>query len=145
MLPDGSLNPGDMLSFNHYSLGSIADWLHRTVAGLAPAEPGYRRILVAPRPGGGLSRASAAHETPYGRAEVSWIRDGARLDVDVLVPVGTTATVRLPNPEWKEVEAGPGRHHFSCAFRPVEDDPARPPASQPLGLAPEGESGVFEA
>ncbi|HEX7491151.1 MAG TPA: family 78 glycoside hydrolase catalytic domain, partial [Candidatus Limnocylindrales bacterium] len=145
MLPDGSLNPGDMLSFNHYSLGSVADWLHRTVAGLAPAEPGYRRMLVAPRPGGGLSRASAAHETPYGRAEVAWTRDGARLDVDVLVPVGATATVRLPDPEWKEVEVGSGRHHFTCSFRRVEDDPARPPAPAPLGLAPEGESGVFEA
>ena len=145
MLPDGSLNPGEMLSFNHYALGSVADWLHRTVAGLAPAEPGYRRILVAPRPGGGLARASAAHETPYGRAEVAWVRDRDRLEVDVLVPVGATATVRLPDPAWADVEVGPGRHHFRCSFRPVQEDPARPPAPPPLGLQPEGESGVFEA
>jgi alpha-L-rhamnosidase len=145
MLPDGSLNPGDMLSFNHYALGAVADWLHRTVAGLAPAEPGYRQILVAPRPGGGLSRASAAHETPYGRAEVAWVRDGAQLQVDLLVPVGATATVRLPDPEWKEVAVGPGRHRFTCPFRSVEEDPTRPPAPPALGLAPEGESGIFEA
>ena len=44
MLPDGSVNPGEMTSFNHYALGAVGDWLHRTVAGLAPAEPGYRRI-----------------------------------------------------------------------------------------------------
>ncbi|MGL1682664.1 hypothetical protein ACSTIO_23860, partial [Vibrio parahaemolyticus] len=35
MLPDGSVNPGEMTSFNHYALGAVADWLHRTVAGLA--------------------------------------------------------------------------------------------------------------
>jgi alpha-L-rhamnosidase len=27
MLPDGSINPGDMTSFNHYALGAVADWL----------------------------------------------------------------------------------------------------------------------
>ena len=66
MLPDGSINPGEMTSFNHYALGAVADWLHRTVAGLAPAAPGYRRLLVRPRPGGGLTHARARHDTPYG-------------------------------------------------------------------------------
>ena len=50
MLPDGRINPGEMTSFNHYALGAVADWLHRTVAGLAPAAPGYRGSLVRPRP-----------------------------------------------------------------------------------------------
>ena len=40
MLPDGSINPGEMTSFNHYALGAVADFLHRVVAGLAPAAPG---------------------------------------------------------------------------------------------------------
>ena len=29
MLPDGSINPGEMTSFNHYALGAVADWMHR--------------------------------------------------------------------------------------------------------------------
>ena len=33
-----------MTSFNHYALGAVADWMHRTVAGLAPAAPGYRTV-----------------------------------------------------------------------------------------------------
>ena len=96
MLPDGSINPGDMTSFNHYALGAVADWLHRTVAGLALSSPGYRTFTVAPRPGGGLTHASAAHQTPYGRAEVSWTRERDRLRVEVVVPPGTSATVDLP-------------------------------------------------
>ena len=44
--PDGTINPGEMNSFNHYALGAVGDWLHRTVAGLAPAAPGYRAIRV---------------------------------------------------------------------------------------------------
>ena len=40
MLPDGTINPGQMTSFNHYAFGAIGDWLHRVVAGLAPDAPG---------------------------------------------------------------------------------------------------------
>ena len=51
MLPDGSINPGEMTSFNHYALGAVADWMHRTVGGLAPAAPrGSRAIVVLPLP-----------------------------------------------------------------------------------------------
>ncbi len=123
MLPDGQVNPGQMTSFNHYALGAVADWLHRTVAGLAPADPGYRRILVAPHPGGGLTHAAAAHETPYGRAEVQWRRAGSSLILDVTIPPGATALVQLPDQTDAPVEVGTGRHTFTCAFRAPEDDP----------------------
>ena len=72
LLPDGTVNPGQMTSFNHYALGAVADWMHRVIGGLAPAAPGYRRIRFAPRPGGGLTSASARQLTPYGEASISW-------------------------------------------------------------------------
>jgi alpha-L-rhamnosidase len=113
LLPDGKVNPGDMTSFNHYALGAVADWLHRTVAGLAPAVPGYRRILVRPRPGAGLTHAFAAHETPYGRAEVRWQIEAGQLHVDVQVPPGTSALIDLPGRDRPPIEASPGRHQFT--------------------------------
>ena len=48
MLPDGTINPGEMTSFNHYALGAVADWMHRTIGGIAPAEPGYPRCASRP-------------------------------------------------------------------------------------------------
>jgi alpha-L-rhamnosidase len=126
MLPDGSINPGDMTSFNHYALGAVADWMHRTVAGLAPTGPGYRTIRVAPHPGGGLAHAAATHETPYGRAEVAWTRDSDELRVEVLVPAGVTAEIDLPDPSWAVRTVGVGRHRFTCRFRPAVDDPTIP-------------------
>lgn len=39
LLPDGTVNPSGMTSFNHYAFGAVADWMHRVVAGLAPAAP----------------------------------------------------------------------------------------------------------
>ncbi len=110
MLPDGTVNPGEMTSFNHYALGSVADWLHRVVAGLAPAAPGYRQIEFAPRPGGSLTSAGATHMTPYGEARIDWHLDGDDLEVEVLVPVGAHGTVRLPGSD--PIEVGHGRSSF---------------------------------
>ncbi|MER6079303.1 alpha-L-rhamnosidase N-terminal domain-containing protein [Streptomyces sp. NPDC001833] len=114
VLPDGSLNPTHMNSLNHYSPGAVADWLHRTVAGLAPAEPGYRRIRFRPLPGGGITWARTAHETPYGRAEAAWRIEDGELRLDVLVPDGASATVELPGGD--PTEAGPGRHTFTTLW-----------------------------
>ena len=108
MLPDGSINPGEMTSFNHYALGAVADFLHRVVAGLAPVEPGYRTILIRPRPGGGLTSASAKIATTFGDASVSWRRNGTTLEVDVTVPDGASATVDVDG--CSTTELGPGTH-----------------------------------
>jgi alpha-L-rhamnosidase len=117
--PDGSVNPGEMNSFNHYAFGAIADWLHRTVAGLAPAAPGYERIAVRPRPGGGLTFARARHRTPYGLAEVGWRIDGTQLRVDARVPPNTTAEVQLPGQPAFEVGSGVHQWTAPVAFADV--------------------------
>ncbi|WP_461060826.1 glycoside hydrolase family 78 protein [Streptomyces pseudoechinosporeus] len=112
LLPDGSVNPGEMTSFNHYALGAVADWLHRTVGGLSPAAPGYRRIRIAPRPGGGLTQARARHLTPYGLAESSWEIERGRLTVTAVVPPGTTALIDLPG-GGSPAQVGSGTHRFT--------------------------------
>ncbi|SDM28634.1 family 78 glycoside hydrolase catalytic domain [Allokutzneria albata] len=109
MLPDGTINPGEMTSFNHYALGAVADWMHRTVAGLAPGAPGYRSLLVRPLPGGGLTHASARHETPYGLASVAWQRQDGTLSLEVEVPGGSSAIVHVPGANDPEL-VGPGKH-----------------------------------
>jgi alpha-L-rhamnosidase len=125
MLPDGSINPGDMTSFNHYALGAVADFLHRGVAGLTPTAPGWTKIRFAPLPGGGLSFASAQYDSVLGTAACAWERSGALLTVTVQVPPGARGDVVLPG-STRGIPVGPGRHTFQTAFRPVEDDPHAP-------------------
>ena len=125
MLPDGSINPGEMTSFNHYALGAVADWLHRAVAGLAPGAPGYRKLVVRPLLGGGLSFAKARHLTPYGEAAVGWERAGGRFHLTVEVPVGASAEVHLPGVE-EPISVRHGHHSWDIA------EPS-PPAAQPPG------------
>jgi alpha-L-rhamnosidase len=127
MLPDGSINPGEMTSFNHYALGAVADWLHRSVAGLAAGAPGYREIVVRPLPTDALTHAEARHVTPYGEARVSWRREGGRFRLDVRVPVGTTARVHVPGAAQPEVVPH-GEHRWDVA-----DPTAASPATLPAG------------
>ncbi|MDQ5850545.1 MAG: glycoside hydrolase family 78 protein [Chloroflexota bacterium] len=117
MLPDGSINPGEMTSFNHYALGAVADWLHRTVGGLAPAAPGYRRLDIHPRPGGRLTHARARHRTPYGIAESAWKIGGGQIEVEVVVPPNTTAQVTLPGQVGETIEVASGTHHWAYPYQ----------------------------
>ncbi len=110
MLPDGSINPGEMTSFNHYALGAVADWLYQVVAGIRPAEPGYDSIRLAPTPGAGLDWAKGTLETRHGRVECGWRRTADGLVVDVLVPNGVSAEIALPDGTTHPVPSG--RHRF---------------------------------
>jgi alpha-L-rhamnosidase len=93
---DGSLQDVGMNSFNHYGLGSVGDWLYRTVGGVAAAAPGYRQVLIAPKPGGTVTSATAALQTRYGQTRSEWTRTGSALTLKVVVPPNTTAIVQVP-------------------------------------------------
>ena len=112
-LPDGSVNPGDMTSFNHYALGSVADWMHRTLGGIAPAEPGYRRVLVAPVPGPGLDWCESTLEVPAGTISVRWEAQGDRLHVRADLPV--PGIIRLPGQSDENVAAGVHEREIALA------------------------------
>ncbi len=120
LLPDGSVNPGEMTSFNHYALGAIADWLHRTVGGLAPSEPGYHGLDIRPVPGGGLTHARSRHLTPYGLAASSWKLEDGQIQLDVIVPPNTTARVYLPGKAGEALEVAAGTHHWAYPYAEAE-------------------------
>jgi alpha-L-rhamnosidase len=120
MLPDGTVNPGEMTSFNHYALGSVADWMHRVVAGLSPLEPGYRRVLFAPQPGGELTSAATRLRTPSGETGIRWTLDGDRIRLRLEVAPGTEAVLRLPGRP--DVTLEPGTHEVDEAWLPLAHD-----------------------
>src|SRR6185437_14558026 len=103
-----------MNSYNHYAFGAVGDWMYRYLAGLDPLEPGYRRTRLRPRPGAGLTAASARHESLYGAHECSWRIESGKLLVDVQVPANTSATLVLPGEG--PVEVAPGRHTFAADY-----------------------------
>jgi len=40
MLPNGDIDPGEMISFNHYAFGAVAKFMFERVAGLQRISPG---------------------------------------------------------------------------------------------------------
>ena len=96
MLADGSINPGQMTSFNHYALGAVADWMHRTIGGIAPLSAADGRYRVAPQPGGGVSWAETAWETRQGLLRVRWNLDAGDLRAEIGVPEGASVELALP-------------------------------------------------
>ena len=97
-------------SLNHYSKGAVVGFLHRYVAGIRLLDegPAYRHFRIEPEPGGGLSSARGAHDSPYGRIESAWQIAEGGLELTAVIPPGTTADVCLPGAPARRL--GPGRH-----------------------------------
>jgi alpha-L-rhamnosidase len=111
--PDGTINPSGMTSLNHYALGAVVDWMHRTIGGLSALEPGYRRMRIAPQPGGDLTSARLRHTTAYGDVRVAWAVMGTTVTLDISVPEGTDAEVILPlHPDAVAESVNGGDHHW---------------------------------
>ncbi|MHC6229416.1 family 78 glycoside hydrolase catalytic domain [Arthrobacter sp. MMS24-T111] len=123
MLPDGTINPGEMTSFNHYALGAVADWMHKAIGGIRPLEPGYARVLIAPQPGDGISWAKTSLKTPHGEVRVEWTLDGGAFRLEATVPAGVAADVVLPDGARHAMEGGTRR--FDCPVAVREPSVAR--------------------
>ncbi|PWV51902.1 glycoside hydrolase family 78 protein [Chitinophaga sp. S165] len=140
--PDGSFETPGMNSFNHYAYGAIGDWMYRVTAGIDTEEdaPGYRHIIIRPRPGGNLTQATGSLLTYYGNIKSSWQLQNGQFSLDVEIPANTTATIYLPvknnaaiqeggksvatqkdirlvstGKEQTVLEVGSGQYHFTTA------------------------------
>ncbi|KAL0942730.1 bacterial alpha-l-rhamnosidase domain protein [Colletotrichum truncatum] len=132
MLPDGSINPGEMTSFNHYAFGAIARFLFERVSGLQRLEPGWAKCRVAPIIGAEFSHASASHLTRYGNIDCSWQttkneQGGEILNLKVSLPYGVTAEIILPNEASEKTEVtGPGEWTFQTEIKRDYEWPVLP-------------------
>jgi len=68
--------------------------------------PGYKHILIQPRPGGGFTSVTASHQTPYGKVSSAWTLKDAAFELAVEIPANTRATVRLPGAQLASVTEG---------------------------------------
>jgi alpha-L-rhamnosidase len=108
---DGFADPG-MNSFAHYSFGAVYQWMAENIGGICADSPGYDRIVIAPRPGGGLTSARVVYNSIHGRIESEWKIDRGRFELQVAIPANTTARVTLP------VQAGTT---ITEAGKPIEE------------------------
>ena len=120
----GFQDPG-MNSFAHYSFGAVYQWMVENIGGIRIAAPGYRKIVIAPQPGGKLTSARVSYRSAAGPITTAWKIEGGRMSVTVNIPANATAQIHLPGVAGAVLESG------------------EPAAEQP-GLKPAGK-GLYEA
>ncbi len=115
--PDTGFVEIGMNSLNHYAYGAVGKWMYATIGGIDidPEHPGYAKVVIAPKPGHGINRASASLDTPRGRVSTAWKVEGKDFKLDVTLPANTTGVVSLPDGSTREIAAG--THHFGCAMK----------------------------
>ncbi|KAL5357138.1 bacterial alpha-L-rhamnosidase-domain-containing protein [Aspergillus floccosus] len=132
ILPDGSVNPGEMTSFNHYAFGAVGKFLFERVAGLQRASPGWRRFRVAPAIGAEFFNAAAEHLTPFGLISSEWKTEREEegyemMRLRVSVPYGTTCDVVMPDEKGSFMKTvGFGSWEFETKFKRDYEWPVKP-------------------
>lgn len=93
VLPDGSISDTGMNSLNHYSYGSIVEWMYRYMCGINPDEheAGFRKFMVRPYTDSRFEYARAEYQSTYGLIESGWKRTEDSWTFQVTVPFDTEA------------------------------------------------------
>lgn len=101
--PDGNRS---IISYNHYSLGSVEDYIVRKIGGLVKLSEEKGKYVVEPDLESPFEYCSIFYESIYGNIEVKWDLRENRNYLNIVVPIGATITVKLPNQEEKEFGSG---------------------------------------
>jgi len=113
-----------MNSFNHYSLGSVGEWLYRFLLGIdqEPGTAGFGQLLLRPHPAESLSWARGSYRSARGPVSTGWQRVGDRFTFRVELPPNVTASVRIPSGQAAEVRDAAGNPPASLASFPGAKD-----------------------
>ena len=71
---DIGFNPHGMNSFNHYSLGSVGEWMYKSMSGISPIidSPAFKTTLVSPYFDKSVSNLKASLRTKNGTIKVDY-------------------------------------------------------------------------
>lgn len=94
---------GDV-SHNHYSPGSVVEWLFEGICGINIS--GENIFTIKPLVGGSLTYASGSYKSIYGEIKSSWKKENGKTIFTLTIPSNTTATIILPNGNNELVNAG---------------------------------------
>ena len=104
--PDGHMSGTEMNSLNHYSYGSIVEWIYRNMLGINPLSvgAGFKRFCLSPEPNYQIENASASLESASGLIRSSWKLNNGELCFEFTVPFDTEAEIILPDADITALE-----------------------------------------
>lgn len=100
-------------SLNHYTFGSVVEWIFRDVCGLNPCWENDKAVMrIQPKPSKQLGSASGRLETLQGCYEVTWRIVEDKIDYEIKIPYsGRAKFTSYYNGE--ELELTPGIYQYS--------------------------------
>lgn len=105
---DGFGKNNRMNSFNHYSFGAVCSWMYNYSLGIQPdaGNPGFQHFFLQPTPDptGRMTYAHGYYDSTYGRIESGWGITSQSVRYTFSIPANTSATVRVPAANFKEVK-----------------------------------------
>lgn len=106
VLPDGKISGTGMNSLNHYSYGSIVEWVYRYMLGIRPDEQcaGFKKFRIAPLPNYQIRHAKAELRSAAGTIHSAWRIEGKKLHIEAGVPFDTQAVIVLPDADAAAIE-----------------------------------------
>lgn len=118
--PDGTISPTGMNSLNHYSYGSVMEFVYGYAAGIRPAAPGFRRAIIAPNPNYRLPNLECSFDSVAGKYVCNTkIGGDGTLSVHIEIPFGCEAEVTLPRSTQGTTTLAAGSYDFS--YTPTAD------------------------
>lgn len=98
----------------HNCYNGIGSWFYQALGGITPdeAQPGYKHINIRPQIVSEIDWVKVSKDTPHGKVSVNWEKTGESVEINVVIPVGSTAT--LYTPDGKSVTLLSGSHNISC-------------------------------
>lgn len=122
-----------MNSFNHYSLGSVGEWMYRFLGGINPVKPGFKQFDIRPFVNPRLDHVTVEYDSAYGKIVSGWKVDSDCVSYHFEIPHNTTAFLSLYGKEVVCVngnaafigqkdgrsvyQAGPGYYDFTVQSR----------------------------
>jgi alpha-L-rhamnosidase len=95
-----------MNSFAHYAFGAVYQWMVENTGGIRSDGPGFRRLVIAPQPGGALTWVRVGYHSAAGLITIAWEITDERMTLRVTMPANTTATIHLPGVNGDVKESG---------------------------------------
>ncbi len=113
-------DPAKGNSWNHFMMGQIEEWFFKSVLGIKPdaGTPGFKHFFIQPEMIGDMTFAKGSFESNYGEIVVDWRKHDSTFEIEITIPVNTTATFIQPEEviNRENLELGSGRHVFNLSI-----------------------------
>ena len=105
--PENGFGDQEMNSFNHFSYGSVVEWMYQYMVGIDSdlENPGFKHIILQPTLDTGekyndqnrIDTVNGSYDSYYGLIESNWTSNQNKLSTyHTVIPANTTSTLYLP-------------------------------------------------